>query len=37
MMFPRRGGILLHPTLLPGRFGIGDLGDACPGRKVRPL
>ncbi|MBT8202239.1 MAG: 4-alpha-glucanotransferase, partial [Acidimicrobiia bacterium] len=22
----RRGGILLHPTSLPGRFGIGDLG-----------
>ncbi len=26
MMFPRRSGILLHPTSLPGRFGIGDLG-----------
>jgi 4-alpha-glucanotransferase len=24
--FPRRSGILLHPTSLPGRFGIGDLG-----------
>ncbi len=24
----RRSGILLHPTSLPGRFGIGDLGDA---------
>jgi 4-alpha-glucanotransferase len=23
---PRRSGILLHPTSLPGRFGIGDLG-----------
>ncbi|MBI2767655.1 MAG: 4-alpha-glucanotransferase [Chloroflexi bacterium] len=23
---PRRAGILLHPTSLPGRFGIGDLG-----------
>jgi 4-alpha-glucanotransferase len=23
----RRGGILLHPTSLPGRHGIGDLGD----------
>lgn len=27
--FPRRSGILLHPTSLPGRFGIGDLGDAA--------
>jgi 4-alpha-glucanotransferase len=27
MKFPRRGGILLHPTSLPGRFGIGDLGE----------
>ncbi|HXI93682.1 MAG TPA: 4-alpha-glucanotransferase, partial [Blastocatellia bacterium] len=27
MSFPRAGGILLHPTSLPGRFGIGDLGD----------
>ncbi len=26
MTFPRRSGILLHPTSLPGRFGIGDLG-----------
>ena len=26
MRFPRAGGILLHPTSLPGRFGIGDLG-----------
>ncbi len=25
-MFPRSSGILLHPTSLPGRFGIGDLG-----------
>jgi len=24
--FPRTSGILLHPTSLPGRFGIGDLG-----------
>ena len=24
--FPRRSGVLLHPTSLPGRFGIGDLG-----------
>ncbi len=27
MKFPRRSGILLHPTSLPARFGIGDLGD----------
>ncbi|MCR4407891.1 MAG: 4-alpha-glucanotransferase [Anaerolineae bacterium] len=27
--FPRCSGILLHPTSLPGRFGIGDLGDAA--------
>lgn len=26
MQFPRSGGILLHPTSLPSRFGIGDLG-----------
>lgn len=25
----RRAGILLHPTSLPGRFGIGDLGPSC--------
>lgn len=24
---PRSSGILLHPTSLPGRFGVGDLGD----------
>jgi 4-alpha-glucanotransferase len=24
--FPRASGILLHPTSLPGRLGIGDLG-----------
>ena len=24
--FPRSCGVLLHPTSLPGRFGIGDLG-----------
>lgn len=29
MKFPRRSGILLHPTALPGRFGIGDFGDAA--------
>jgi 4-alpha-glucanotransferase len=27
--FTRSSGILLHPTSLPGRFGIGDLGDAA--------
>jgi 4-alpha-glucanotransferase len=26
MPFPRASGVLLHPTSLPGRFGIGDLG-----------
>jgi len=26
MRFPRSSGILLHPTSLPGRFGIGSLG-----------
>ncbi len=26
MNFPRASGLLLHPTSLPGRFGIGDLG-----------
>jgi 4-alpha-glucanotransferase len=26
MKFPRSSGILLHPTSLPGRFGVGDLG-----------
>lgn len=26
MTFPRSSGVLLHPTSLPGRFGIGDLG-----------
>jgi len=26
MPFPRSAGILLHPTSLPGRYGIGDLG-----------
>ena len=26
MPFPRSSGVLLHPTSLPGRFGIGDLG-----------
>ncbi|NUQ80987.1 MAG: 4-alpha-glucanotransferase [Bacteroidetes bacterium] len=27
MKFDRSAGILLHPTSLPGRYGIGDLGD----------
>src|SRR5689334_22563873 len=26
MEFPRNSGVLLHPTSLPGPFGIGDLG-----------
>lgn len=26
MKFPRAAGILLHPTSLPGRFGMGDMG-----------
>ncbi len=29
MSFPRASGILLHPTSLPGRYGIGDLGQAA--------
>src|SRR5215813_6947093 len=29
MSFSRASGILLHPTSLPGRFGIGDLGPAA--------
>src|SRR4030095_11181152 len=29
MSIPRASGILLHPTSLPGRFGIGDLGPAA--------
>lgn len=29
MRFPRSSGILLHPTSLPGPYGIGDLGDAA--------
>ena len=28
-MFPRASGVLLHPTSLPGAFGIGDLGTAA--------
>src|SRR5260221_9306565 len=27
MSFPRASGVLLHLTSLPGRFGVGDLGD----------
>jgi 4-alpha-glucanotransferase len=27
MRFPRSSGILLHPTSLPGKYGIGDLGE----------
>src|SRR6478672_851548 len=29
MKLPRAAGILLHPTSLAGRFGIGDLGPAA--------
>jgi 4-alpha-glucanotransferase len=29
MRFKRSSGILLHPVSFPGRFGIGDLGDAA--------
>lgn len=29
MPFERRAGILLHPTSLPGPYGIGSLGKAC--------
>ncbi len=29
MHFPRAAGILLHPTSLPGRFGIGNLGSSA--------
>ena len=29
MSFPRSSGILLHPTSLPGPFGIGDFGPAA--------
>jgi 4-alpha-glucanotransferase len=31
MRFPRSSGILLHPTSLPGPFGIGDLGPQARG------
>ena len=29
MLTERASGILLHPTSLPGDFGIGDLGPQC--------
>ena len=29
MSFPRASGVLLHPTSLPGRHGIGDLGPSA--------
>lgn len=29
MSFPRSAGILLHPTSLPGGFGIGELGEVA--------
>jgi len=29
MSFPRASGILLHPTSLPGRYGVGDMGQAA--------
>ena len=29
MLNQRSSGILLHPTSLPNRFGIGDLGEAA--------
>jgi 4-alpha-glucanotransferase len=29
MAFPRASGVLLHPTSLPGSFGIGDLGPSA--------
>ena len=28
MKWPRASGILVHPTSLPGPFGVGDLGPA---------
>jgi 4-alpha-glucanotransferase len=31
MRFPRSSGILLHPSSLPGKFGIGDLGPEAHG------
>jgi len=29
MQFSRSSGILLHPTSIPGRFGIGDMGEGA--------
>ncbi len=29
LLFPRAAGILLHPTSLPGAYGIGDLGETA--------
>lgn len=29
MQFPRESGVLLHPTSLPGDYGIGDFGEAA--------
>ncbi len=29
MKFPRRSGVLMHPSCFPGSYGIGDLGDAA--------
>ncbi|HEY2912953.1 MAG TPA: 4-alpha-glucanotransferase, partial [Candidatus Angelobacter sp.] len=29
MIFPRSSGILLHPTSLPGAYGIGELGSVA--------
>jgi 4-alpha-glucanotransferase len=31
MRFPRRSGILLHPTSLPGAYGVGDFGKEAYG------
>lgn len=28
-MFDRTSGVLIHPTSLPGRYGVGDLGDSA--------
>ena len=28
-MLPRAAGVLLHPTSLPGPYGVGDLGPAA--------
>src|SRR6478672_1389032 len=29
MEFPRASGVLVHPTSLPSRYGIGDLGSGA--------